>query len=983
MNTKPKTAFRTRSRMQAGHLQAIQVLLLLAGSVHRTLGAASDVDLSFDPGAGVNNKVNAIATLSGDKTLIAGNFTLVHDAPISYVAWLDVDGNTDMTLRAAIYDDGHAHWEPGVYSVAVQPDGKILLGGSFATPNTRRNIVRLNTDGSQDSSFSAGALTATTDIVDSLALQSDGKIVLGGRHSSGDGLIMRLNADGSVDASFGGATLGGDPLQNAARRIIQQADDRILVGGEFMTVNGVASANLVRLNTNGSVDGSFSAPAANSTVYALILVADGKMVIGRAYDVVRLNADGSLDPAFAAYRSGYQIAALARQSDGRILCGGYNGTKIARLTADGSPDATFSATLGVTSGDYPSLHALAIQADGKVQAGGWFFTVNGVARQAVARLNADGSLDGSFLNGPAGVSGEVKSLALQDDGKVVIGGWFQRVGSAARNRIARLNADGSLDNAFLEGLSGVSSAVLCITLQSDNRILIGGDFTSVHSVARGRIARLRTDGSLDSGFLGTQAGPNLAVISIAAQPDDKVLIAGSFNRFNLAHVGNIARLNADGSLDSSFLARITPGGSGAPHLILQPDGEILVAGDFIAVNGVARTNLARLNADGSLDSTFPNGSWPAGLGAVTAMALRSDGRIVVGGQRVVNGAAHPYVARFNSDGSLDGSFAINLDGPVWAIDALALQSDGKVLVAGWPGGIVGVARTNLARLNANGSWDSSFVCSQSLPADGIGGIVRRPDGKILIGGSFGVVNEVVRPNVARLMGENSPVEMLASPQSQTAEVGTGVDFTVAATGFPVPGYQWRFNGTNILSCTNSGLELTNLQFPQSGAYSVVVSNALGAVTSSPAMLNVIAAVERRPAEGVQVRGEAGSLLNVDYANSLSATPNWLPLDTVSLVSTSEYCFDASKPLPPQRFYRAWQTGTPSVIPSLSLLGIAPAITLTGTIGHSVRLDYINQFGPTDAWVTLATVKLTNTSQLYFDTSAPGQPPRLYRLLQVP
>ena len=88
------------------------------------------------------------------------------------------------------------------------------------------------------------------------------------------------------------------------------------------------------------------------------------------------------------------------------------------------------------------------------------------------------------------------------------------------------------------------------------------------------------------------------------------------------------------------------------------------------------------------------------------------------------------------------------------------------------------------------------------------------------------------------------------------------------------------------------------------------------------------------------------------------------------------------PLPPQRFYRSWQTGTPGVRPSLDL-HLVPAITLTGSIGHSVRLDYINQFGPTNAWGTLDTVRLTNTSQLYFDVSALGQPRRLYRLVQIP
>ena len=196
-------------------------------------------------------------------------------------------------------------------------------------------------------------------------------------------------------------------------------------------------------------------------------------------------------------------------------------------------------------------------------------------------------------------------------------------------------------------------------------------------------------------------------------------------------------------------------------------------------------------------------------------------------------------------------------------------------------------------------------------------------------------------------------------------------------------YLWYLNDTNLISwSTNSDLELTNVQISNSGAYTVVVTNVAGAVTSAPAMLNVIAAVERRPVPGVKVTGETGSLLNVDSADSLSPAPNWTPLGSVSLTGTPQYCFDLTLPLPPQRFYRAWQTGTPGVRPSLDL-HLVPAITLTGTIGHSVRLDYINQFGPIDAWVTLATVPLTNTSQLYFDTSSIGQPARLYRVVQVP
>jgi hypothetical protein len=179
------------------------------------------------------------------------------------------------------------------------------------------------------------------------------------------------------------------------------------------------------------------------------------------------------------------------------------------------------------------------------------------------------------------------------------------------------------------------------------------------------------------------------------------------------------------------------------------------------------------------------------------------------------------------------------------------------------------------------------------------------------------------------------------------------------------------------------LALTNVQFSQAGTYTVVVSNALGVVTSTPAVLQVVPAVERRPVPGVHVTGTAGSLVNVDCATSLGPRPDWRPLGSVSLTGTSGDCFDLTLPLPPQQCYRAWQMGAPGVRPFLSLPGMVPAITLTGSIGSSVRLDYINQFGPTNAWVTLDTVTLTNTSQLYFDTSSLAQPARLWRLVPVP
>jgi hypothetical protein len=220
-----------------------------------------------------------------------------------------------------------------------------------------------------------------------------------------------------------------------------------------------------------------------------------------------------------------------------------------------------------------------------------------------------------------------------------------------------------------------------------------------------------------------------------------------------------------------------------------------------------------------------------------------------------------------------------------------------------------------------------------------------------------------------------------SPRAQTAEVGSAVEFRVTAGSGPV-GYRWYFNGTTLLDCTNSVLQLASAQFSQAGTYTVVVTNAAGAVTSPPATLSVIAPVDRRIVPALTLIGQPGTSLNLDFTAALGPAASWTTFDHVPLSAVSQWYFDLSSPVSHQGFYRAWQSGggTP---PALGL-HFVPALSLTGAIGSSVRVDYINQFGPIDAWVTnRATITLTNTTQRYFDTSAIGQPPRLWRLVQVP
>ncbi len=222
------------------------------------------------------------------------------------------------------------------------------------------------------------------------------------------------------------------------------------------------------------------------------------------------------------------------------------------------------------------------------------------------------------------------------------------------------------------------------------------------------------------------------------------------------------------------------------------------------------------------------------------------------------------------------------------------------------------------------------------------------------------------------------------PLSQTAEAGSDVGLCVRAKSSLPTTYFWRFNVTNILGrFTNPWLLLNHVQSPQAGAYTLIVSNAAGAVLSPPAWLQVIAPVTRRSVPLLELRGEIGTLLDVYYAATPSLSSPWITLASVSLTNSPQYLFDLTTPLPPWRFYRIWPEGIPATKPSVKVSSLIPAITLTGNPGDSFRIDYTLQFGPVDRWVTLATITLTNSSQLYFDVSAAGQPPRLYRLTPIP
>ena len=389
------------------------------------------------------------------------------------------------------------------------PVGVPLGTPSAATVTIIDNETINQPSGQPDNTYNPTAMFDGT--VYSLALQSDGRLLAGGDFTVANNIVRnhlaRLNSDGTLDLKFSSPNEGTD---NSVRVMAQQTDGRVLIGGLFQTVNGVNRSYIARLNTDASLDLTFNPGAgADNPVYALAeTFVNGyrKVIIGGSFasingssyhDIAELNEDGTVNVLFTA--------------------AGANGTVY---------------TLAVYSTNDVN--------SGKILIGGDFTQVNGVPRNHIARLNVDGSLDTTFNPG-AGPSDSVRAIAIQVDGKSVIGGLFTMVGGAGLNHIARLNANGSVDATFNPGV-GANDEVTCLALQEDHKVVVGGAFTQASGVTRNRLTRLNADGSVDPS-INFGAGADAFVAAVVIQPDERIIVGGAFTQFAGQSKPHIARLN--------------------------------------------------------------------------------------------------------------------------------------------------------------------------------------------------------------------------------------------------------------------------------------------------------------------------------------------------------------------------------------------------------------------------------------------------------
>lgn len=335
-----------------------------------------------------------------------------------------------------------------------------------------------------------------------------------------------------------------------------------------------------------------------------------------------------------------RVLAVVRQPDGKLIAAGdfsrYNGLlarSFVRLLPDGNIDKSF----GVAAGFDRDVNALALQPDGKIIVGGSFTNYNGRANACnkIVRLNTDGSIDASFRTG-IGFRGEVFALLLQNDGKILVGGGLASYNGSPCSDLVRLNSDGTLDDGF-ENVNGIQGYVYCMAPLPNGKYMVGGSFFHHGANNVNRIARLNNNGTYDNTF--TKEGFNGHVFSVLPLPNGKLLVGGNFNRFGKNYTCyNIARLNNDGTPDASFPV-LKPAkeyaGNGFRRMLLQSDGKVIAAGGLYFYGDKAIGSIVRLMPDGNVDPAFEAATGfdteNRGAAEIFALLQSADGSLLVAG----------------------------------------------------------------------------------------------------------------------------------------------------------------------------------------------------------------------------------------------------------------------------------------------------------------------------------------------------------------
>jgi uncharacterized delta-60 repeat protein len=697
---------------------------------------------------------------------------------------------------------------------------------------------------------------------------------------------------------------------------------------------------------------------------------------------------------------------------------------LAQAQLPGTVDPSFNpGTELLTSGTFVDINAVAVQSDGKV-----LVATSPYEEEAqditLVRLNADGTLDSTF-NATVSGGSYIEAIALESNGHIVIGGDFTSVDGTARNFIAVLNPDGTLDTGFDPG-AGANSDVTNILVQSSGNIVITGDFTAFAGVSTNYIARVTPAGGLDTNF---QSGSGFAqynsVNALASLPNGQLLLGGSLTSYGSSNtaVGDIVRLNSDGSLDTSFTADSTL--ENVYYLSPQSTGEV-VADGYLQDND----EIFRLNTDGSLDQTFP--MIPDTFAQVL---VEPNDQILLGGQfYYVDGVALSGIARLDANGAVDMDFNPG-SGANGQVEGIVLGPNNEVFVAGIFNGISNTPRDQLALLYAgnppgtvqfsastysvNESGASVQVMVQRVGGDtgaisvnyatvdgtavagadytATSGTLTWADGDVtpksftvpilnplVYGGSKNFSVNLGSPSAGVTLGAQAQVLILDSdpaPQPGITLTSPPTDIT-AITGSTVPlsasvsdpgsilsNVQFTVNGASVATITGTGPYVSSITAGAPGTYTIaaVATDTQGRISTSSHVLTVLAVDSSNPPPSItlltdlndRLFGQGATIpitvsgVSGDGSPLVSVTfyANGVPFATIDGSTTSAHPVhspirkDASSPAPANGIFQAnyqMPANTNQIINllavALSKLGVSQSTPVASIQGVSPAVD---------------------------------------------
>ncbi len=600
----------------------------------------------------------------------------------------------------------------------------------------------------------------TNGTVYAIARQPDGGVVFGGSFSSFNGVtranIARLLPNGELDLDW-------NPTANGSVRALAVNEfGAVYVGGRFTSIGNQSRNFLAKLSatSTGSVDENWN-PAPNSYVYALAVDSSGTVYAGGLFGsiggmsrshVAKLSGieTGAADPTWNPLTVGGQfseVLALALGGNRSIYVGGY----FSSIGGQSRRNIAKMETTGVGEVDVnwnPSadnkVSALAVDNSGAVYAGGGFISVGALPRTYIAKLSGSGTgeVDANWI--PSANAG-VSALAIDIDGAVYAGGYFTSIGKQSRNRLAKLSGSGT-GEADLSWNPSVNKGVFALASGSDGAVYAGGEFTVIGGLSRLGFAVV--DDAGNSGAMTDVEHSTATAAAFAVQPEGGMIVGGHFLKANGLARSNLLRLNQDGTLDAEWSpsadARVSA-------LATDSQGSVYVGGYFSNIDGQPRSHIAKLSGSGT---GLVDEQWnPSADARVSSLAVDGNDAVYAAGEfRSIGTQSRNYIAKLlnNSVGTVDAHWNPSASGLVYAV---AVDSNGAVYAGGSFASIGGRQRTYLAKLSSSdiGAADSDW---NPAPNASVQAITVDSNGAIYAGGHFTVIGGQPRSRIAKLSGSD-------------------------------------------------------------------------------------------------------------------------------------------------------------------------------------------------------------------------------------